>query len=287
MSVLKPHISLFDKSYAKSKANEYKLYMQVSKNGLKYTLLDTSKNTFVAFEEYQFQDIYSEYALVNPIKEVLACNPIFKNKFECFYVSYVNNRATLIPNALYKQEELKNYHQFNYTDKEEYLYFSDQLINLSAHNIYSIPDFIHSLFSNIHQIKFKHFSSILIETALIAAKNESSISLVEVHVLPSEFQIIIIKDQKLNLYNTFAYQTSEDFIYYLLFVLEQHNINNQEVTIKLSGEVEKNSAIFSMLNKYIQTTNFKERPTNLKFSYIFEEMPSQFHHALFNQVLCE
>ncbi|MDG1476894.1 MAG: DUF3822 family protein [Vicingaceae bacterium] len=287
MTTQKPHISLFDKSYNKNKSNQYKLYVELSSNGFKYTILDTENNTFIGIEEYRFSDIYNNYSLVEPLKEIIKSNELYKNEFKAIIIAFVNNRSTLIPNAIYQADKLANYHQFNFSKQEEDQFYSDQLINLSAYNIYSIPDFITTIFNGLRNVQFKHFSSALVESALIDAKREKALSLVNVHVLPSSFQVIVIKNQKLELYNSFNYQSSEDFIYYLLFVLDQLNINNEEATIKLTGEVEKNSVIYTILHKYIQTLNFGNRPENLKFSYIFEETPKHFHHALFNQFLCE
>ena len=171
--------------------------------------------------------------------------------------------------------------------KEEDEFYSDSLINLSAHTIYSLPDFISTLFSPLKNVQFKHFSSALIEAALMDAKRKKALSSITVHILPFSFQVIAIKNQKLVLYNSFDYQSSEDFIYYLLFVLDQLEINNETASINLTGEIKKDALIYSMLYKYIQNLSFGERPENLKFSYIFEEIAPHFHHALFHQFLCE
>ncbi len=283
----KPHTSLFDKSYADNKTLGYKLYIEVSNDGLKHTILNTENNTFIGFEAYRFNAIYNDYSLVNPLKEIIKNNPLYKKEFKNVQVAFVNNRSTLIPNAIFKADKLENFHQFNFSIQEEDLFFSDQLINLSANNIYSIPDYITTVFSEIKNVHFKHFSSSLIEAALIDAKTNKALSAINVHILPSSFQVIIIKNQKLELYNSFTYQSSEDFIYYLLFVLDQLNINSEEASLTLTGEVEKNSVIYTMLYKYIKTLNFGSRPENLKFSYIFEEIPKHFNHSLFTQFLCE
>ncbi len=283
----KPHISLFDKSYTESNAKQYKLYIEISLNGLKHTIFNTENNTFIGIEEYQFSESYNDYSLVSPLKEITANNSIYKASFKSINVAFVNNRSTLIPNAIFKADKLESFHQFNFTKQEEDQFFSDQLINLSAHNIYSIPDYITDIFKGLMNVSFKHFSSSLIENALIKAKKNKALSLIHVHVLPSYFQIVVIKNQKLEFYNSFIYQSSEDFIYYLLFVLDQLNINNEEASITLTGHVEKNSTIYTILYKYIKSLSFGTRPDNLKFSYIFEETPQHFHHALFNQFLCE
>ena len=122
---------------------------------------------------------------------------------------------------------------------------------------------------------------------ILYAKKSKTLVIVDVHVLPNSFQITVVKNQQLELYNTFNYQTSEDFIYYLLFVLNQLNIKNDETTIRLTGEVDKNSAIYDMLFKYINTIEFCELPNDLNYSYVFEQTQKHYHYSLFNLYLCE
>jgi len=279
------HISLFDKSFSEQKTTAYDLLIQLSKNGLKYTILDIDKKTFIGIETYLFNDVYTDFSLVEPLQNVLKSVPLLKKEFNSVQVSYINNRATLVPNAIFKSDELAAYHQFNFTQQDQDQFFNDALINLSAHNVYVIPEFITNEFKAFNKVTFKHFSTSLIEAALLYVRTTNSLSLVDVHVLPNSFQIIVIKNQQLELYNSFEYQTSEDFIYYLLFVLDQLNINNEKAAIRLLGEVEKDSAIYSILYKYIETIYFAKGPEHLKFSYIFEETPDHIHYSLFNQFL--
>ena len=212
MSEPKQHISLFDKSYSESNASNYKLYAELSNDGFKHAIFTTDSNSFIGYEEYRFTDVYNNYSLVAPLKKIITDNPVYKATFKNISIAFVNNRSTLIPNAIFRPEKLADYHQFNFSKQEEDHFHSDKLINLSAHNIYSIPDYITNIFSSIKNISFNHFSSSLIEASLIQAKNEKTLSLINVHVLPSSFQVIAIKNQKLELYNSFIYQSSEDFI---------------------------------------------------------------------------
>lgn len=279
--------SFFDKSFSDANTSDYHLFLQLSKSGLSYTIFNTQTNTYIGFESFLFNDVYNDYSILNPLNQVIEQTPLFKKSFNKFVVSYVNNRSTLIPKPLYKADELKKYHLFNFAEQEEDVYLSDFVLNLSAYNIYSIPDFIVDAFKNFEQVTFRHFSTALVEATLLHAKKTNALSLINVHVLPQSFQIISVKNQALELYNSFIYQTSEDFIYYLLFVLNQINTTGNEVSIRLTGEVDKNSAIYDMLYKYIQTIEFCETPNELKYSYVFEQTQKHYHYALFNQYLCE
>ena len=58
-----------------------------------------------------------------------------------------------------------------------------------------------------------------------------------VHVSDSHFEIIILQNQKLQLFNTFDYKTPEDFIYYILFTAEQLHLNPEHFKLELLGKI--------------------------------------------------
>ncbi|MCB9361481.1 MAG: DUF3822 family protein [Flavobacteriales bacterium] len=287
MSSIAPHISIFDKSFSVTNTAEYQLFLNIDFNAVTYTILNTQNNTFIGLEKYLLNDIFNDYSLVEPLIKIINQTVLLKQPFKSFNVAYVNHRATLIPNVLFKNDELKTYHQFNFSTQEEDVFYADKLINLPAHNVYAIPDFITNLFNPIEKVNFLHFSSSLIEASILHAKKTANDLVIDVHILPSSFQMMVVKNQSLELYNSFPYQTSEDFIYYVLFVLNQLDIKPKDINIRLLGEVDKNSAIYEILYKYSNSITFGKRPENLKFSYAFEEIPQHHYYSLFNQYLCE
>lgn len=286
------NINLIDKSFTDAKIVGYKLYVQISKADIKLLVLDVATSTFIALKVYVLNDIYTDHTLAEKIQLFVKEDTWINANFSSTHIIFVNNRATIMPNALFNKDELATYHQYNFTPNETDNYYFDKFLNLPANNIYAVPDFIISCFDNVKNKHFFHFSTPLIASALLHAKNTNALSLIDVHVLPNSFQIIIIKNQQLALYNSFDYQTSEDFIYYLLFVLEQQKIDNKKVHIRLLGEVEKNSTIYTLLNTYINEVSFLEKNdllanSSLKLSYIFDEISPTYYYSIFQQYLCE
>jgi len=289
---LSPHIHLIDKSFSKQKAASYKLYLQISKTDIKITILDTDSNTFIGLSVYLLNDVFTFHGLTEPLTEFIKKNPFLQIQYQSINIAYVNDRATILPNAVFNKSELATYHQFNFLPLNEDVFFYDGFTNLAAQNIFAVPDYLINPFSEVNNKRICHFSTSLIEASLLYAKSTNALSLVDVHVLPNSFQILIIKNQQLELYNSFDYQTSEDFIYYLLFVLEQQKIDNKQASIRLLGEVEKNSTIYNLLYTYINEVTIvpkralmKDSP--LKLSYVFEDINAAFYYSLFQQYLCE
>jgi len=77
-----------------------------------------------------------------------------------------------------------------------------------------------------------------------------------VNISHSIFDIVVIEDAKLLFYNIFEYQTKEDFIYYVLFTLEQLELNPEETIISLLGDIDKESSLFKVLYTYVRNICF-------------------------------
>ena len=88
-------------------------------------------------------------------------------------------------------------------------------------------------------------------------------------------------------YNAFKYKTKEDFIYYLIFVLDQLKLNPEEIELVLSGLIDKNSKLFEMVYKYVRNITFPPLDASYNYSYIFNDIPSHQYSNLLNLFLCE
>jgi hypothetical protein len=71
-----------------------------------------------------------------------------------------------------------------------------------------------------------------------------------VHFSEGHFEIII-QNQKLLFFNSFDYQTPEDFIYYVLFTAEQLSLNPENFPLELIGNIDSESH-FKIAYKYIR-----------------------------------
>jgi hypothetical protein len=135
------------------------------------------------------------------------------------------------------------------------------------------------------QAAFHHYASPLIESVLLNNKNRDE-NIITVHVHLSGFEITVTSRNKLIFYNTFSYKSTEDFLYYLLFTMEQLQINPETAPLVFAGSAERSSAIYLATQKYIRNISFAERTGNFTFTDKFEEIPAHFYYILFNQHLC-
>lgn len=102
---------------------------------------------------------------------------------------------------------------------------------------------------------YKHSATVWIES-LLANSELSKQEKFFVNVENRFFQIAIIKNKELILYNSFNYKTKEDFIYYILFTAEQLKMNPNEFQLFLSGQIDEESALYKITYTYIRNVHF-------------------------------
>jgi hypothetical protein len=110
--------------------------------------------------------------------------------------------------------------------------------------------------------------------------------IVTVNVRSSFIDLIATQNKRLLLFNTFPYKTPEDYIYYLLFVYEKLELNPETVNLVLKGNIDRNSDLYKISNKYIRNVSFGTRPDTFSFSYRFDNLAHHQYAALLNQNLC-
>ena len=104
----------------------------------------------------------------------------------------------------------------------------------------------------------------------------------ETHVKGRFFQAILLKDGNLMFINTFQFQSSKDFIYYVLLLFDQFDLKQEEVNLMLSGQLIKDSEIYRLLFRYIKKVNFIQHPSFISFGPKMKTKPSYYYFDIFS-----
>nr|WP_299383507.1 DUF3822 family protein [Allomuricauda sp.] len=229
-----------------------KLSIQVGLNGLSFCVLDTISNQILAFERVVFKTTSTPYLLLKELKSVLNQNSVSGTQFSEVVVIHKNGLYSLVPKTLFKKKELANYLKFNAKIMANDHIAYDEMEKHDLVNVYvpfaNVNNHIFDLFGTF---EFKHSGTVLITTLLNQNRNTSK-PVCYVHVSEKELEIVVILDKKLRFYNLFEYKTAEDFLYYLLFSLEQMQVDLEQVQLKLFGLIEEGDAVFELCTNYIR-----------------------------------
>ncbi|MCF8365583.1 MAG: DUF3822 family protein [Bacteroidales bacterium] len=279
--------SAFDKALEFKASKYYRLSIQLSQDGFSFCIYDNSRDKYSGIASWDFQEISNSYALHQLLKDFLPQNEWLSQTFEKTSIIFETPVSTLVPKALFTNEHAGDYLKFNHHLDQSLKINSDYLPLLEAENIWAIPQNISDLLSGVFpSAKIYHHSSSLIETILFQNKNKGADESVFVNVRKNWFDIVILKGNHLLLFNSFKYRTREDFIYFLIYVLEQLNLNPEEIDVTLMGEILKISSVYEITYKYVRNISFVRRHNNYQFSYIFDDFPEHFYFNLINLQQC-
>ena len=190
------------------------------------------------------------------LKSAFEKGELQNSEFDSIAVSHSNSLSALVPKPFFNKENLSDYLQYNFKVLENDYITYDEFSTDEMVNVY-IP-FVHInnyLFDKFGSFEYKHSASVLTELLLATYKNEDKIHFF-VHVESESFQLIVLKNKKLEFFNNFNFKTKEDFIYYILFTSEQLKLNPEEFILTFLGEIEKESELYDIVFKYVRNIEF-------------------------------
>jgi len=232
-----------------------KLSIQAGLNGLSFCVLDTITNKILAFERETFKTTSTPYLLLKELKSKLNQKGDIGKNFSEVLVIHKNNMFSLVPKTLFNKEELPNYLKFNAKIMANDLIAYDEIPNQDIVNVYipytNINNYIFELFG---EFEFKHSGTVLIQS-LMSQNRPTAEPVCYVQVSEREMEMMVVSEKQLIFYNQFEYATKEDFLYYLLFSLEQTQMSTEKIQLKLFGAIEEGDPIFELCHTYIKNVS--------------------------------
>jgi len=283
-----PVVKKYDKALNQANPDKNKLFIQLSLEGIVFCIFNSELNKFLSIESLKFEygSRISEVSL--QLKDLYSRHNWLSQPFQSVKLLLENNKSTLIPSPLFDETETSAFSKFNFTLTDDEILLFHKLNNLDAYILYPFSSILSETVNELFPTHSKFsLSGVFIEALLIINKNINSLKRIYVNSRINYLDIAILDGRKLLYYNTFGYRTKEDFIYYVIFVIEQLRLNPEEIELILSGNVDKNSRIFEIVYKYIRNVSFQRKTESFNYSYVINEIPPHHYFNLINLELCE
>ena len=231
------------------------LVLQVSLTEASFCIKDTLNNKIETIRSFSFDKISNSTEIEESLQKIFNETPELNTTFDEITVLHNNNLLTFVPSVLFDEQYSGSYLQYN-TKVFESDFFASDLVSTNDMVTVYIPyvNINNFLIDRFGSFNYKHSFTILVKKIVEFSKNIDEPQLY-VHIQSANFQVIAVRNQKLLLFNTFDYKTEEDFIYYLLFVAEQLNLNPETIQVKLLGTISKESNLYKITYKYIRNVS--------------------------------
>jgi len=232
-------------------------------------VINTGNNTVSAYASYEGTVNFTQIEkTVQPLG--LTGNTVSVKKIED------HHKTVIIPKSLFAEQDATKIYAFNFAQTQSPVIQHSPVFN--ANHVLLYENFFHTPGKPA-----VHILEGLLEYVNTHKNNDITL----VYVSYNYFTIVRKNNQSLSFVNSFEYQTSEDFIYYLLFTLEQLEFDTANETLHYFGHFERESAIHKLIKQYFPKHTLMTQIPSVIFP---QEIPAQLHHRLIPvslPLLCE
>jgi hypothetical protein len=268
-------ISKIDGSFSEQNAGNYELTLLLGEGSTSWSLFDIQKQRYILLEAYG-----------NTYKELVSMTPLLNLDFQQQRIIIESNVSTLVPELLFDPVEMDTYLIVtnDKVSKERCQY--NRLSQLEIVNVFTLPEKLaHDADHLFKSSTPYHLSTVLIDGIWSGYKNRLTTARVFLYAGAEEFTLLVFDKNQLVYCNAFHYKTAEDFLYFVIFVMEQLNLNPEVVPVTLMGMVERESHLFDLVFKYIRNVGFAARDEATGYSYVFDEIPGHNYYPLLTRIL--
>ena len=176
-----------------------------------------------------------------------------------FLVIVDNNRNTFVPKEVYQEKNKAKYLDFLGLNNEDSVVLTDFIELADMYNVYSVSkNDYETVGKSSKNLKFQHVSSVLLTSLIKENLERTDDTRVYLNIKDQCFEMMVLKGANLLFDNNFRFKTKEDFLYFLLFSIEQLHLDAGSVPVYFLGMIEEKSKIVEMTSRYVRNIRFKK-----------------------------
>ncbi len=233
------------------------LSIQISLDGFAYSIFDKDLIDVIQLHHYEFETrTQTPEELLTQVIVIFEQEPILVEKFDSINVSHKNNLSAIVPEALYDKDNHTDFLKYTVKLLEDDFITVDNLTDNASKTVF-IPfvNVNNYLLDKLGTFNYLHTSSILVSALLKNFKNNLARQFF-VNVSKTSMDVVFIEEGKLQLYNNFLYHTKEDFLYYILFAMEQLQLNPDDQSVVFLGDIDKDTPLYELTYAYVRNVSF-------------------------------
>lgn len=262
--------------------NRHVLTIRHSTDGFSYVIYKLDDKQFTSLCIGHEPDI----SLKEAVSKIEIENNCDISNFNKVKVIIDNNRNTFVPNEVYQESNKNQYLGVLGIANEELVVCSDNLSKAGMYNVYAIAKADYEMLTT-GDFEFYHASSVL-ASSLIADNTERPDDLrVYLNIKNRCFEMMVMKGVEILFNNSFRFKTKEDFLYFLLFAMEQLHLDTETVPVYFLGMIEEKAQLVELTARYVRNIRFVKRDNAINLAAELEETPFYYHYILYKSIKCE
>lgn len=228
------------------------LSIQIHLSGLSFCILNKTLKTIELLDSVSFTKKRTPFEVQEKLEAYLDSNQELAQAFSSVLVIHQNELANFVPKPLFNEDHLADYLKFSSKIlKSDYLAFDEILANNSVNVYVPYVNINNAIFDRFGAFEYKHAASIM-ATSVLALEPNTDQPVMYANIASHHFEILVVQNKALLLYNSFEYQTNEDVIYYLLFTAEQLKVSPETTPLYVTGLITEDDALYKTIYTYVR-----------------------------------
>jgi len=278
--MMKPTFDIIELERHPEELQKYLLLIEVSEHIFTYIYFDRADSRMIAFRSYTIES-HPEKPAAEIIAEILAGDNWLQGKPAETILVYAYPESNLVPNELLAEGIQNNITDLVYGTVSRGLVMEEPVTNWNMHNVYRIPREV----SGFLKQQFPGARHMHVYSAWLRSVVDRG-DAIYVNFFPDHFMAMVLKDQQLQIIQSFTYQTPEDVVYYLLSLAKQSELDPHAVSLVVEGLIDEQSSLFAEIRKYMLDIQFRNPSETINTGELLNEYPQHYFTPILNLALC-
>ena len=251
------------------------LSIQVGLNGFSFCIRKEDASILI-IEAITFASPQTPEKLLTHVEKGFNKFPYLSEVYNKTTVVYQNQLFTLVPKEIFDPEQPELYLQYSVRTLATDFVAYDELSKENLIVVYvpyvNINNFF---FEKYGSFSYYHSQTVFLKT-MLAQPDYASGTWLFCNIQTSFFELLILKEGKVQLLNSFIYETKEDFLYYVLFAMEQLELQSTNITLHFIGIENEENPLYRFASKYIREVKIISIINVDATSHLFKEAHNYF-----------
>lgn len=279
----------FDITSSQTNASEWEqgiLVLEVSPTFLGCVWYNQTKQKVLGLRHYNIEELGGRSSF-DLMEEILTEDDLINSHVSKVVMVYNFIESSLVPEAHFQPDYNRPVLDLMFGDARKGLVLSEKIDLLPIYNVYRVPAEVHKLFQQkFASSSYWHYNTL--QLAFFQVEQDSPADMLRIRVVfyADRFIVGAFRKGELLILQSFIFQTPEDVSYYLLSVLNAHDVRQDEVILKISGLIDEDSILYTELLKYFEHLVWDALPGTIDPSEILKEYPGHYFSPLVRMALC-
>ena len=230
--------------------DKYEMSIQFSLNGFSFSIRDIDKKKYIAFAEYKLSPSKDKTIeqLTRELNDIFRTEKLLQSrKYKRVNCVFISNKHMLVPRTMFQNDTLKQMFEVQNDLTEDEELNTNFISEIDSYQVFSFPgEFSHFLRHNFSNVQAVHSGSVVLTK--IKEMPKIGYGFCVINTGQNNTSVMLTRNQKLILYNSFECNTVDDTLYYLSAITERFKLGKAKMPLLVNCD--EKDALYAHISKY-------------------------------------